>query len=289
VKSPLLLAPPLLALVVWLQAGLDERVAALRAAREHLYLWPGQHVRRLFPGFEGVAADLYWLRAVQYFGGQRAFTRDGQMPLLGPLLDIAVTLDPRMEVAYRYGATFLAEPQPLGAGRPRDAVALLERGARAMPGNWRLRQDLGFFLFLYLHDAHRASEVLLEASRLPGAAFWLRNMAADVVARGGDRKTARQMWKQIHDQSEGTVKATAQVNLDVLDALDQADRLSGLVETFARQTGRRPRSLDELRAGGMLPGRPVDSTGTPFEYDPETGRVHVSQRSMLYRQDRQGP
>jgi hypothetical protein len=289
VRRPGLLALPLLSAVVWLQAHLDAHEDVERHDRQVLYLWSGQHVRRLFPGFEGVAADLYWLRAVQYFGGHRTFARDTLMPLLGPLLDIAVSLDPRMEVAYRYGATFLAEPVPLGAGRPQEAVALLERGAAALPNNWRIRQDLGFFLFLYLGDAHRASQVLLEASRLPGAAFWLRNMAADILARGGDRTTARRMWRQIRDQSEGLVKATAQVNLDVLDALDQADRLTRFVTGYTARTGRRPRSLDELRASGVLPGRPVDSSGTPFVYDPQTGRVGVSRYSILYRQDRQTP
>ena len=288
-KRPGLLALPLLGLVFWLQARIDRHLGAFRAQREVLYLWSGQHVRRLFPGFEGLAGDLYWLRTVQYFGSSRAFEQDTRMELLGPLLDITVTLDPRMEVAYRYGAIFLGEPAPLGAGRPREAVALLERGTKALPGNWRIRQDLGFFYFLYLDDYRRAAEVLMEASKLPGAAFWLKNMAADIVARGGDRATARRMWRQIYEQSEGFVRANALVNLQVLDAFGQAERLTGLAEEFTRRTGRRPRSLEELRASGLLRGRAVDSSGTPFVYDARSGRVRVSPRSILYRLDRDSP
>jgi hypothetical protein len=278
-----LLAIPLLACAAWVQGRLDGRAGGAAATPEVLYLWSGQHVRRLFPGLEGLAADLYWLRTVQYFGGQRAFAPGGAMPVLGPLLDITVTLDPRMEVAYRYGAIFLAEPVPLGAGRPREAVALLERGARALPDNWRIRQDLGFFLFLYLHDHRRAAQVLLEASKLPGAAFWLKNLAADILARGGDRATARRMWRQIHAQSEGVVRANAEVNLQVLDALDQAERLTALVEQWRAHAGRRPRSLDELRAAGLLRGPALDPSGRPYAYDPDTGRVTVSPESTLYR------
>jgi tetratricopeptide (TPR) repeat protein len=288
VKRPGLLALPLLGLVFLLQARIDRELGA-RAQHEVLYLWSGQHVRRLFPGFEGVAGDLYWLRTVQYFGSSRAFEQDTRMELLGPLLDITVTLDPRMEVAYRYGAIFLGERVPLGAGRPQEAVALLERGTRALPGNWRIRQDLGFFYFLYLDDYRRAAEVLREAANLPGAAFWLKNMAADIVARGGDRATAQQMWRQIYEQSEGVVRANALVNLQVLDALGQAERVTGLVEDFRRRTGRRPRSLEELRASGLLSGPAVDSSGTPFVYDAESGRVRVSPRSTLYRPDRETP
>lgn len=284
-KYPGLLAVPMLALAIWLQARIEDRTGS-GPQHESLFLWSGEHVRRLFPGLEGLAADVYWLRTVQYFGSRHTFAQD-KMPLLGALLDITVTLDPRMEVAYRYGATFLAEPVPLGAGRPREAVALLERGAKALPDNWRIRQDLGFFYFLHLDDYRRAAEVLLEASELPGAAFWLKSMAADIVARGGDRATARRMWQQIAEQSDGPVRANALVHLQVLEALEQADRLSGLVESFTRQVGWRPRSLQEL--GAHFHARTVDSSGVPFVYDAETGRVRVSPQSTLHRPDRESP
>ena len=285
-KYPALFAVPMLGLAMWLQAQIDRRGPA-GPQHEGLYLWSGEHVRRLFPGLEGLAADLYWLRAVQYFGSRHTFAQDYQMPLLGPLLDITVTLDPRMEVAYRYGATFLAEPVPLGAGRPREAVALLERGVQALPGNWRIRQDLGFFYFLHLDDYRRAAEVLLEASKVPGAAFWLKNMAADVLARGGDRATARRMWQQIAEQSEGLVRANALVHLQVLEALDQAERLTKRAEDFTRQVGRPPRSLHEV--GAHFHVRTADSSGVPFVYDAGTGRVHVSPQSTLHRPDRESP
>ena len=51
-------------------------------------------------------------------------------PLLYPLLDLTTTLDPRFNIAYRFGAIFLAEPYPGGPGRPDLAIALLEKGLR---------------------------------------------------------------------------------------------------------------------------------------------------------------
>ena len=83
-----------------------------------LYLWSGAHVKRLFPGFEGLAADVYWLRTVQYFGGQRLFATSKRFELLRPLIEITTTLDPRLEIAYRYGAIFLSEPSPARGGAP---------------------------------------------------------------------------------------------------------------------------------------------------------------------------
>ncbi len=156
------LAVLLLALVPavpWSQSRIDRRVGVWRAQEEVLYLWSGDQVRNLFPGFEGLAADVYWLRTVQYYGGQKAFSTERDFALLRPLVEITTSLDPRLDIAYRYGAVFLSEPPPAGAGRPQEGIEVLEKGARAMPESWRLRQHLGFFHFLYLGDARRAAAI----------------------------------------------------------------------------------------------------------------------------------
>jgi len=98
----------LLPAVPWLQTQIDRRAGGFRVQEEVLYLWSGTHVKRLFPGFEALAADVYWLRTVQYFGGERLFRADKRFELLRPLVDITTTLDPRLEIAYRYGAIFLS-------------------------------------------------------------------------------------------------------------------------------------------------------------------------------------
>lgn len=265
------------------QGRIDGLLGEYRAQHEALYLWSGEQVRRLAPGLEGLAADVYWLRTVQYYGGQRAFAGGRNFDLLQPLIGITVTLDPRLEIAYRYGAIFMAEPSPMGAGRPRDAIALLERGARALPRNWALRQDLGFYRFIFLKQPHEASRILLEASEIEGAPSWLKNLAASVLAKGGDRLTARSMWAAIHDQSEGQIKANAQIHMMVLDALEEADRLTRLVAEHARGVGGPPASLAELVSTGSLRRLPADPSGTPFEYDHQTGKVSVSRRSSLWR------
>jgi hypothetical protein len=269
--------------VPWVQMRVDSSFP-FRTQREVLYLWSPQEIRRLVPGFEDLAADIYWLRTVQYFGGEHAFHRAKNYDLLLPLIDITTTLDPKMEIAYRYGAIFLSEPRPVGAGRPEEGIRILERGVKNLPNNWRLRQDLGFFYFLFLKDPHRAAEILLEASQIPGAAFWLRTLAADLLAKGGDRDTSRKMWTRILEQSEeGIMKQNAQEHLVLLDALDAVDALSSLVVDFRRRTGRNPRDLSELVSTGLLQGPAVDPAGSPFAYDPASGKVAISSQSPLWR------
>jgi hypothetical protein len=279
------LALALLAPVIpWSQAQIDRKLGIFRSQEEVLYLWSGDHVKRLFPGFETLAADVYWLRTVQYYGGERRFAQDKRFDLLQPLVEITTTLDPRLEIAYRYGAIFLSETPPVGAGRPRDGIRLLERGTRENPLSWRLRQDYGFFHEVYLGDTRRAAAILAEAADLPGAAFWLRTLAADLLTKGGDRATSRLMWTQMFEQAEkGIIKENARFRLQILDSLDLADHLSGLVAEFERRKGRRPTRLVELRETGLWGGPLVDFGGTPFGYDEKSGRVFISPESSMWR------
>src|SRR4026209_3013868 len=71
-------------------------------ADESLYL-NGKTARRMSLGFNGLAADWYWMRSLQYVGRKIINTPEdvaidnlGQlnMKLLAPLLDTATTLDP---------------------------------------------------------------------------------------------------------------------------------------------------------------------------------------------------
>src|SRR5574337_687105 len=139
------LAPPLCGVVVvagflalWpLQRSIDQQLSAGREASEVLYLASGKLLRRLSLGHEGLLADVYWTRVVQYFG-RRRLAHATRFDLLGPLLQITTELDPQLPIAYRYGSVFLAEKPPGGAGQPQQALALLRRGIVANPDYWRL-------------------------------------------------------------------------------------------------------------------------------------------------------
>lgn len=265
------------------QMQVDRRLGEFRAQEEILYLWSGEQIRRLTPGLENLMADIYWLRTIQYFGGQRAYAEEKRFDLLRPLVEITTTLDPRFEIAYRYGATFLSEAWPVGAGNPKAGIEVLEAGARRNPHNWRLRWDQGIIYFEFLGDHKRAAQVLLEAMKIPGAPFWLETLAADILGRGGDRETARRLWSRMYEQSEGSIRRNAVFHLRKLDALDGVDAIDRLVAEFFKRNGRLARSFEELRREGLLRSAPVDPTGVPFVYDPVTGAVSISKTSTLWR------
>jgi hypothetical protein len=264
-----------------LQVRIDREWGAFRPQQEALYVWSGARLKRMAPGFENLLADIYWLRTVQYFGGERLFAKEKRFELLRPLISITTTLDPRLEIAYRYGAIFLAEPWDRGAGRPDEAIAVLQEGVRNNPASWKLRWDLGYFRYAFKKDPQGGAAVLLEGARLPGAPFWLETLAGQILSKGGDRPTSRLVWQRIYEQSEpGALRENAAHHLANLDALDGADVVQKAVDAFQQRHGRFPSSLTELPGlGGRIP---ADPSGTPFRYDARNGRVEIDPKSQVW-------
>ena len=272
----------LLVAVGLVQAHIDETFGLYRSTEEILYVDDPAVLKRALLGFENVAADLYWLRTIQYFGGKRRDETNKNYDLLEPLLRITVTLDPKFKIAYTYGATFLSEPFPYGAGAPEKGVALIDEGIREHPDHWRFYLDKGFIYYWYLRDYERAAKIFLEGSKLPGAPFWMATTAGQALGQGNDRETARGLWQALHDTAETSQQRdNAAIHLRQLDALDQMDALRGLVEGYRARAGRAPANWVELVAAGILAGVPLDPTGAPYVLDPATGEVRPSPETGL--------
>jgi hypothetical protein len=233
-------------------------------------------------GFHSLAADLYWLRTVQYFGGKRLYEPEKRFDLLGPLLDITTDLDSHLKIAYRYGAIFLSEPWPRGAGLPLKGVELVDKGIVNNPEYWRFYLDRGFIYFWHLEDYEKAAETFLDGSKIPGAPYWMVATAGRTLTQGGQRETARLLWRALYDLAENEqIKGNAEIHLQQLDALDQIDSLLELARSFEERSGHFPQSWEEMVAAGFLPGIPLDPTGKPYILNPGERKVQISIKSQL--------
>jgi hypothetical protein len=273
-----------LASAITLQAARDRAYPRdQRADEQLLYVSSGAALNRITLAFDALAADVYWIRAIQHYGGDRLAgpKAAAKYQLLYPLLDITTTLDPYFNIAYRFGAIFLSEASPGGPGRPDQSVALLRKAIVAMPHKWQYYHDIGFVYYWRLHDYQTAALWFQRAAEKPNAPNWLPPLAASMLARGQDRTAARFLWQQIAKSEEPWLRQSAQRALVQLDALDHIDQLESLVNRFPPPAGERY-SWPLLIAKRVLKGIPVDPAGTPYEIDPATGRVQVSQTSPLY-------
>ena len=250
-----------------------------------LYVRSPAMMKRVTFGFQALAADVYWIRALQHYGGDRLQKQPHhagrKYELLYPLLDIATSLDPYFSIAYRFGAIFLGEPYPGGAGRPDLAVALLRKGIAAAPTRWQYYHDIAFVYYWRVRDYKAAALWFQRAAEQPGAPNWLPSVAASMLTRTEDRATARFMWQQLLRSEQVWIRRTAERSLLQLQALEQIDRLQAAVAA-AGPSPAGGYSWSAMVARGRVAGVPLDPAQTPYEIDPLTGRVRVSRQSPLF-------
>ncbi len=253
-----------------------DRLRAGATLEEVLYIPSPKVLKRLSLGYDGLMADLYWTRAVQYFGGKHHDrTRETRYDLLPQLLDITTTLDPHLVVAYQFGSVFLADDPPEGAGMSEKAVQLVERGIQANPNEWKLYYDLGFLYYMNLTDPLAASKAFLRGSEVPGAHPWLKVLAATTAQRGGDPQTARFMWTKVYETTEDKmIRANAVKHLQALEVDEVVPRLEAMVRAYRERYGRVPESFLPMISLRWLRGIPVDPRGHPYKLLPD-GRVVV--------------
>ncbi|HQZ16770.1 MAG TPA: hypothetical protein PLD86_07845 [Vicinamibacteria bacterium] len=265
------------------QSRVDEERSAMGPEPDVSSVWTGRVVKALSLGFSDLLADLYWMRAIQYYGTQKIAGTG--FANLSPLLETAAELDHRFSIVYRYGAVFLSEQSPIGAGQPEMGVALLAKGADRNPGDWRLRQEQGLFTFFYLNDSVRGAEILQQASRIPGAPDWMAALAAQILSRGGELEAALNMWLIIREQSEpGILRDNAGDQIKIVRSRILARDMTEAIKAHRERTGETPPTLAALRRAGVIRGT-TDLAGIEFDFDPEKGTVSISRRSPLWRRN----
>ncbi|GAC1664488.1 MAG: hypothetical protein NVS9B4_19940 [Candidatus Acidiferrum sp.] len=280
----LLLLPIAFAGLWQLQQRIDSQLISLHQERDDLMLRSPKLVKAMSLEYAPLVADIYWTRVVQYYGNQHS-QGDKQYELLWPLLDIATKLDPHFLPAYRFGAMFLSDAPPRGAGRPDLAVELIKRGIQRNPDYWRFYEDLGFIYYLDLKDYAKASEAFYEGSKNPNSLIWMKVMAAKIASEGESFSTSVLLWKEIYETTQdANVKRNAQDHLELLKVQQDCKQLDALANEFKKRNGRRPAAMRELIQAGLLRGTPVDPRGYPYTLDDQAKAQLNLDSPLLERQ-----
>lgn len=255
----------------WIDA--HRPAADTRVEEERLYV-TGKVLKRVSLGFNGLVADWYWMRSLQYVG-RKILANPGtidldnlgklDMRLLYPLLDTATTIDPQFLVAYKYGAIVLP------AVNEEDAIKLILKGIDQNPNDWRLHQHLGY-IYWKRGDYQKASEVYGAGAKKPGAPPWMEEMSARTAAEGGSHATAREIYRRMYEQTEDkTVKDLMARRLLQVDSFEERDAIRGALKKFRDAKGNCPKewkeALAELRAARQVDGKPLrlDNSGVPID------------------------
>lgn len=239
-----------------------------------LYISSPKVLKRLSLGYEGLMADVYWTRAVQYFGNQH-HVGAAHYDLLYPLLQITTELDPHLIVAYQFGASFLAPKPPNGAGTPERAIELTNFGIRNNPDDWKLYYELGFIYYSYIKDYAEAADAFRRGSELPNAHPWMKLLAGRMAERAGEYETARMMWATAYNTTQDkNIRANALAHLNAIRVDEDITNLEKVVADYRSTIGHLPASFSDLVMARRLPGIPIDPTGRAYKLTPE-GRVEL--------------
>jgi tetratricopeptide (TPR) repeat protein len=257
---------------------------------ESLYL-NAKTAKRLSLGFNGLAADWYWMRSLQYVG-RKIMAAEGNtaiddlseldLKLLAPLLENATTLDPEFLDPYEYAAVVLP------AIDVKEAIRITRKGIDANPTAWRLYQHLGY-IYWQQGDYATAGEVYSRGAQLPGAPVWMEAMKARMAAEGGSRATAREIYGRMFEQSaDDKVKDMAHRRLMQLNSLDQRDALHKLLAAYQTRTGRCPANwreiqhvLQAVRVRTDASGAPLDPSGAPYVLQAAKCEVGLNPKSEI--------
>ena len=189
------------------------------------------------------------------------------------------TLDPYFNIAYRFGAIFLANRIPAGPDGPIRRWRCCARASPRCRDKWQYYHDIGFVYYWRLHDYKAAREWFQRAAAQPGCAELAAPLAAVDARRAATTGRRRAFCgSRCCNRRNRWLRRTAERRLLQLDALDEIDQLQAVVRAFRRPTA-------DATPGGarsaavLLRGVPVDPTGTPYALDPSTGRVSVSAAS----------
>lgn len=281
-----------LASVVGLSRWLDSHRPPTESQidEEQLYL-NGAMAKRISLGFNGLAADWYWMRSLQYVGRKIINVPDNvpidnlaqlNLKLLAPLIDTSTTLDPEFIEPYQYAAVVLpAVDLP-------EAIRLTKKGIAANPNAWRLYQHLAY-IYWQQRDFQAAGEAYDQGSKLPDAPHWMEAMKAKMANEGGSRELAREIYGRMYEQAENAkVKEMARKRLLQLDSFDQMDRLRKALAAFKARVGRCPASWKEvepllraLRVAVNSTGAPLDPTGTAYVLTSDGCDLEVDPKSEV--------
>ena len=200
-------------------------------------------------GFEGLIADWYWMKSLQYVGDKILNSKEPisldnlnalNPRLLYPYLDNATTLDPHFIEAFSYGAIVLP------AIDEEKAIKIAEKGIENNPNEWRLYHHLGY-IYWRLKNYEKAAEVYARGAEIQNSPPFMRIMAAQMKKEGGSRETARAIYRQMFEQTnDSQVKETASLRLLELDSLDEREAIQNALNDFQAKNNRCPNHWREI-------------------------------------------
>jgi hypothetical protein len=201
--------------------------ARFSAEADQLYLPRASALSAMSLGHHELAADLVFVRAIIYFGGQLSARSDFRW--LENYLDTIVELDPSWRTPYKWaGVATMYNGREITNQSVMLSSHFLALGVKQFPSDWELPFMLGCNYLFELHGTAEEEagwrrigvEYIRHAALVGGGPSWLPLLAATILKREGDEQAA--------------IKHLEEVYLSTTDAKTQAEVKNRLIALHAQ-------------------------------------------------------
>ena len=224
-------------------ALLEARVArasdASVIASETLYVPDDRSLRVLFLGYTQAAADVQWLRAVEYFG--RHFTTDRKYTWLEHFIDQIIRLDPQFRRIYHWAGANVLYGRRFTNENVLRSNRFYELALAAFPEDSEAAFRLGINYYAEMKSADpeeraRFREIGLQyferAANMPGASPAMRRLVTGAANRLGRTEIAVQsLIDSLAEADDPEQRAEIRARIRTLRG-DSADALANETEVF---------------------------------------------------------
>jgi len=223
-------------------------------AMESYNLPPAEFISAMAFGYNELAADLVWIRAINYFTDQLYDHKE--LVHIERYLNTIVAFNYRFPTVYEFGPAMMLSSNDSDHTDEEvmAAIRLLKRATEAFPQDWRFAKSLGSY-YLFELDGKDAAEK--RRNKLTGATWmrraallgsklpWLASLAAQVLQEEGQRELAIKHLQEVYLATQDErMKFQIMMRLKSLKAESLANSLKTEAERFAEQ--RKSSGLDFL-------------------------------------------
>lgn len=218
--------------------------------------------------FKGLMADYLTLEAGAQLGtelvrkqegGFRVVKKQYDWPNIHRIFVAAQTLDPSFTQTFIMAHGWLPwEPANMVAA----TQEILQTAAQNRPWDWQPYHFMGFNAYYFLNQPGEAGKLFLEAAKTPNAPQFLPILGARLAQKGGETKTAIVIMKSMLAEKNPDEPGYADM-LDRLKALEGVLLIEQAAASYEKTLGRKPSSLTELTASGILAAMPPN----PYKVD----------------------
>jgi len=239
--------------------------------RELLYVPTYRGVKILSLGNEGLAADLFYLWAIQYYS---MYAPNERFLYLQTMFNLITDLDPLYFDAYSLGGLVMQMASGHNPSSHRQSVIdLYDKGVRHIADDFRLAEIAAWDLHTVWKDDEAATHFLEIAIARPGAPDRIKR----VLGRWRDGAHLWSFDESIMYWLEAISDATSEKDQSyarshLYDSIRDRDQfvMNPILKTYEIVHGECPVDFDVFVSMGILSSVPVDFFGDPYLVEPET-------------------